>query len=74
MIPKSLGSIVRSYKGAVTRICHQQGNRYFRWQRDFYEHVIRHDKDLNRIRDYIRDNPLNWDNDDHFPENIQPEA
>lgn len=71
VIPKSLGSIVRSYKGGVTRICHREGNLRFRWQRDFYEHVIRHDKDLNRIRDYIRDNPSNWDIDDHFPGNIR---
>ena len=30
------------------------------WQRDYYEHVIRDEADLNRIRDYIRDNPARW--------------
>ena len=30
------------------------------WQRNYYEHVIRDDADLNRIRQYITDNPLHW--------------
>ena len=34
------------------------------WQLRFYDHVIRNDKDLNRIRDYIKSNPLNWNNDE----------
>jgi hypothetical protein len=30
------------------------------WQRNYYEHVIRDDADLNRIRQYIIDNPARW--------------
>ncbi len=30
------------------------------WQRNFYEHIIRDEADLNRIRDYIINNPMNW--------------
>ena len=30
------------------------------WQRGFYEHVIRHEEALNRIRDYIATNPRRW--------------
>ena len=30
------------------------------WQRNFYEHVVRNDAELNRIREYIRLNPLRW--------------
>ncbi len=33
------------------------------WQRNFYEHVIRDDYALNRIREYITTNPLRWDLD-----------
>lgn len=29
-------------------------------QRNYYEHVIRNDASLNRIRQYILDNPLRW--------------
>jgi REP element-mobilizing transposase RayT len=33
------------------------------WQRGYYEHTIWNDADLNRIREYIRDNPKNWNAD-----------
>ena len=33
------------------------------WQRNYYEHIIRNEYSLNRIRQYIRDNPINWDKD-----------
>jgi REP element-mobilizing transposase RayT len=31
------------------------------WQRNFYEHVIRNQDDLSRIRRYITENPARWD-------------
>jgi REP element-mobilizing transposase RayT len=37
------------------------------WQRNYYDHIVRDDQDLNRIRQYIRDNPLRWDLDDEHP-------
>ena len=33
------------------------------WQRNYYEHIIRNDDELNRICEYIVNNPLNWDSD-----------
>ena len=30
------------------------------WQRNYYEHIIRNERELARIRHYIRDNPVNW--------------
>jgi putative transposase len=36
------------------------------WQRNYYEHIVRNDGELDRIREYIRNNPQNWDTD---PEN-----
>lgn len=30
------------------------------WQRNYYEHIIRHENELNRIREYIVNNPLQW--------------
>ena len=38
------------------------------WQRNYYEHVIRDEDDLNRIRQYIIDNPINWEKDELFVE------
>ena len=39
------------------------------WQRNYYEHVIRDEDDLNRIRQYIIDNPVKWDEDEENPKN-----
>ena len=37
------------------------------WQRNYYEHVIRSDESLNRIRQYIMDNPSRWHEDPENP-------
>ena len=34
------------------------------WQRNYYEHIIRDEQDLQSITDYILTNPLNWDKDE----------
>ncbi len=39
------------------------------WQRNYYEHIIRNENDLNSIREYIRYNPLKWDEDEENPDN-----
>jgi REP element-mobilizing transposase RayT len=38
------------------------------WQRKYYEHVIRNDADLDRIREYIINNPLSWHLDRENPD------
>ena len=58
-VPGSLGSIIRSYKGSVTRWC-SENLQTFKWQRDMFESVIRNESELNRIREYIHYNPLMW--------------
>ena len=44
-----------------------QQTRTIRWQRGYYEHVVRNEKALDRIRAYIANNPARWADD---PENI----
>ena len=39
------------------------------WQRNYYEHVVRDERDLCRIRDYVADNPSRWADD---VENLAP--
>ena len=56
----SLGTVIRSYKSAVTRWCRKRGRPYVVWQPRFYDHVVRNEESLNRIRGYIRDNPVKW--------------
>ncbi len=68
IIPKSLGSIIRTYKSALTSWCKNNGFASFRWQRNYYEHIIRNEEELNRIREYIQNNPLKWELDRENPE------
>jgi len=37
------------------------------WQRNYYEHVIRNEEELQRIREYIQTNPLRWELDQENP-------
>lgn len=37
------------------------------WQWNDYEHIIRDEPDLERIRSYIEENPLRWNEDDENP-------
>ena len=39
------------------------------WQRGYYEHIIRNEKSLDRIRHYIINNPLKWEIDKNNPQN-----
>lgn len=40
------------------------------WQRNYYDHVIRDDIDLQRIRQYVTDNPMRWELDQLHPNNL----
>ena len=40
------------------------------WQRNYYEHVIRSGEELSRVREYIINNPLHWDQDPENPNNV----
>lgn len=68
----SLGQVVRAFKSAsaieANKVLNRSGQPF--WQRNYYEHIIRNDHDLNRIRQYIRDNPLAWDEDPDNPANL----
>ena len=58
---RSLASLVNSFKGAVTRAAQQ-----IVWQRGYYEHVVRNERQLDLIRTYIRENPVRWVADRYF--------
>jgi putative transposase len=65
----SLGAIIGAYKSTTTqrinRIRGTAGRQV--WQRNYYEHIIRSGAELDAIRRYIHDNPLNWPLDKHHP-------
>jgi len=58
----SLGAIIRAFKSAVTRRVNQGRDTPSMpvWQRNYHEHIIRDAKGLEKIREYIRTNPLRW--------------
>ncbi len=60
IIPNSIGSMIRSYKSAVTKWIHKNTTINNVWQRNYYEHIIQNDNELYRIQEYIHYNPLNW--------------
>jgi putative transposase len=64
----ALGEVVRTYKAVSTRMIRKISNTNFAWQRNYFEHVIRDDESLNRIRQYILDNPARWDIDRDNPQ------
>ncbi|MFA9404307.1 MAG: transposase [Anaerolineales bacterium] len=62
----SLGVIIRSFKSAVTRWARKNGHPNFAWQPRFYDHIIRNEDALSRIRFYIQINPMKWEHDKYF--------
>ena len=58
---KTVGAIVRGFKGAVSR---QLG--YSVWQRNYYEHIIRTGESYRQISDYIVNNPTKWQDDKFY--------
>jgi REP element-mobilizing transposase RayT len=66
--PGSLSQILSSYKSTTARLINgvrkTPGERV--WQRNYYEHIVRVEEDLNAIRSYIQANPANWVDDPEF--------
>jgi REP element-mobilizing transposase RayT len=67
MKPRSLGSFIAGFKSSVTKRIRDELNETGIWQRSYYEHIIRNEKELDAIRRYIESNPLNWAEDDENP-------
>lgn len=67
----SLSVIINQFKGSVTKWCNKNGFPDFQWQRLFYERIIRSDKDLFQIRKYIKENPLRWEFEKGYSDNLE---
>ena len=73
-IAPALGDILNWFKTMTTNkyICRVKQNGWppfpgRLWQRNYYEHIIRNEKELNHIRQYIAENPVNWRTDEENP-------
>jgi REP-associated tyrosine transposase len=58
----SLPTIIRSFKSAVTKHANELARNRSApfWQRNYFEHVIRDEDSLNKIRNYVWENPIHW--------------
>lgn len=70
VVVNSLSNIIRGFKGAVSGRIHLLGIEEFKWQPRFYDHIIRTEKDLTKIREYITLNPLKWEIEKNDFENL----
>ncbi len=58
----SLPSIIRSYKSAVTKLVNNKFSTLtFAWQSRYHDRIIRNEKELFHVRNYINQNPIRWD-------------
>jgi len=69
MTRKPLGRLIGAFKTVSTKqineFRHTPGQTF--WQRNYYEHIIRNETDLNQTRQYIVNNPLQWALDPENP-------
>jgi putative transposase len=68
-LPKSLGSFIAGYKASVTKQINQLRNTPGTpvWLRNYHDRVIRNERELTALRQYIGDNPLKWELDRENP-------
>jgi putative transposase len=63
--------VIQQYKSICTKrirkIC---GNNINVWQHSFYDRIIRNEKELEKIRNYIALNPMKWELEKNNPENL----
>ena len=67
----ALGKIIAYFKYQSTKCINQYHNTLGTriWQRNYHDHIIRDDADLQRLRQYIQDNPMKWALDQLHPDN-----
>lgn len=66
----ALGQVVRTFKAVSTRRVRAEAEAAFGWQRNYWEHVIRDESELSRIRTYIAENPARWAVDAENPDRL----
>jgi len=72
--PHLTGTIINGFKAAVTRRIRALNGIAQEpvWQRNYYEHIIRNERSLDAIREYVANNPANWASDRENPMSVRP--
>ncbi|MEW6376427.1 MAG: transposase [Thermodesulfobacteriota bacterium] len=65
ILPKAIGYFKMNTSRQFNQILNRTGQPF--WQRNYYEHIIRNERELSRIREYIQNNPLKWELDRENP-------
>jgi len=68
LIPRIIGYFKMNSAKQINQLRHSSGKPV--WQRNYYEHVVRNENELNRIRNYIQINPMDRHLDVENPERI----
>lgn len=67
---QSLGAMIGQCKSICTKRIRGAGFPQFSWQARFYEHIIRDERSLENIQQYIENNPAKWELDENNPKNF----
>ncbi|MCK5305679.1 MAG: transposase [Candidatus Omnitrophica bacterium] len=61
----TIGNIIAYFKYQTTKQINESQNTPGKkiWQRNYHDHIIRNDRSLDAIREYIANNPVNWEQD-----------
>ena len=72
---KPIGRLIGTFKTVTTKQINELNNPPGAklWQHNYYEHIIRDEPELNRIRQYIIENPLKWKDDKYNLNQHKPE-
>ncbi len=68
---ESISNIIGAFKSITTIGLHKMGLSDFKWQRSFYDRIIRNEQELFNIRRYIEQNPLRWELEKENPQNLE---
>lgn len=63
---KPIPELIGAFKTTSSKMIHLAGNQKFKWQKSFYDVIIRDDESVWRISEYIKTNPANWQKDEYY--------
>ena len=61
VLPNIIGRFKMLSAKRINALRHTAGAKL--WQRNYWEHIVRNEPELNRIREYIHNNPAQWKSD-----------
>ncbi len=63
---KPISELIGAFKTTSSKLIHLNVTQSFKWQKSFYDVIIRDDESYNRIVEYIKNNPRNWEQDNYY--------